>query len=47
MDLWRDYRRFGLPHGCPENETADYMAVISIFEDEYEAYTAELTAAMR
>ena len=43
VDLWRDYRRFGLPHGSPGNETADYMALISSFEDEYDNYTAELT----
>ena len=35
--LWKDYRRFGLPHGGGyAAETEEYITLISAFEDEYD-----------
>lgn len=38
VGLWKDFRRFGLPHGggCA-GECEEYVALIRAFEDEYEA----------
>lgn len=41
-EIWREYRRFGLPHaGGEAAETWEYIALISAFEDELEAFQAE------
>lgn len=35
--LWKDFKRFGLPHGGgPQAETAEYIGLIDALEDEYE-----------
>lgn len=35
--LWKDFRRFGLPHGGGSaGECEEYMALIRAFENEYE-----------
>lgn len=35
--LWKDYRRFGLPHGGGyAAEAEEYITLISAFEDEYD-----------
>lgn len=40
--LWKDYRKFGLPHGSGyANETEEYIALIRAFEDEYEEAQAD------
>ncbi len=33
---WKDYKRFGLPHGKVADETEEFMVIVSAFEDEYE-----------
>ncbi len=35
--LWKDYKRFGLPHGEGyASETEEYITLISAFEDDYD-----------
>lgn len=42
VSLWKDYRRFSLPHGSGyANETEEYMTLIRAFEDEYEEAQAD------
>jgi len=42
IDIWKEYSRFGLPHGSgPVAETYEYIALVSAFEDEREAAIAD------
>jgi len=41
VEIWKEYGRFGLPHGSgPAGETWEYITLISAFEDEKEAAIA-------
>jgi hypothetical protein len=40
--LWKEYRRFGLPHGAGiAGETYEYVTLIDAFECEFEACMAD------
>ena len=41
IDIWKEYGRFGLPHGGgPVAETYEYIMLIRAFEEEKEAAIA-------
>lgn len=42
IDIWKEYTRFGLPHGGGvAAETFEYITLVSAFEDEKEAAIAD------
>lgn len=44
INKWKEYKRFGLPHGRLCDETEEYITIINAFEDEYEDAISEAKA---